>query len=121
MSPDINDGSAAATAVVCEGTESSAASGVATDSDSFAAPSQGRHLSDGGPFASAPKIASLRSAARGHGLRPHGAPALAASAAGGLVGLRNDAGRGISGNCGFYPATVIASWFSTAKRYHWTI
>ena len=121
MNPDIDGGSAAATAAVCEGTENSATWGVATGSDSFATPSQGRHLSDGGPFASAPRIASLSSAARGHGLTPHGAPALAASTAGGLVGPKNDAGREISENCGFYQATVIASWFLTAKRYHLTI
>lgn len=118
MSPDIDVGSAAATAAVCEGTENSATWGVATGSDSFAIPSQERHLSDGGPFALAPKIASLKSAARGHGLTPHGAPSLAVSTGGGLVDPMNDAGRGISENCGFYQATVIASWFLIAKRYH---
>ena len=51
MNPDIDGGSAAATATVCEETESSATWGVATGSDSFAIPSQERHLSDGGPFA----------------------------------------------------------------------
>ena len=51
MNPDIDGGSAAATAAVYEETESSATWGVATGSDSFAIPSHERHLSDGGPFA----------------------------------------------------------------------
>jgi hypothetical protein len=53
--------------------------------------------------------ASLSSAARGHGLRPHGAPALAASTGGVLVGPMNDAGIEISENSGCYQATIIAS------------
>jgi hypothetical protein len=50
LSPDIDDGSAAATTTICEGTEI-VAWGVATGSDSFAIPSLVRHPSDGGPFA----------------------------------------------------------------------
>ena len=120
MSPDTDGGSVAVTVAICEGTET-AALDVAIGSDSFVRPSRGRHLSDGGPFASAPRTASLSSATRGHGLRPHDAPALAAFTGGGLVGLMNDAGIEISENSGCYQATIITSWFLAAEHYHWTI